>query len=62
MVWGVIEWEYKFKLVFMHKNNLKNKGKRLFFRIYCVKCTEISEINFKAYAKQILENTVMLLL
>ncbi len=44
----------------MHKNNPQNKGKRLFFRIYCVKCTEISGINFKAYAKQVLKNTVML--
>ena len=46
----------------MHKNNSKDKGKRLFFRIYCVKCTEISGINFKAYAKQVLENTVVSLL
>ncbi len=48
MVWGAIGWGYKSKLVFMQKNDPKDRGKILFPSIYCVNCTDIFRDQFQS--------------
>jgi len=40
MVWDAIDWEYKSKLMFMHKNDPKDRDKIFFFRLLYENCTE----------------------
>jgi len=48
MVWGAIGWGFKSKLMFMQKNDSKDKDKRLFSRIYYVNCTEFVRDQFQS--------------